>query len=185
MGSNNFRDQHDMDIKDLAGISRPLGRLVEVVAQGIGAISAPLLTRWNASADAHKIEKISKAIKGTTEAHNLPVEYSDEKMKISNAIYENTILTENNTIEDRLRMRLDFQEKKRQSNIEDITSVAAQVLLDNEEVSDQKPNEDWVMRFFSGAQDISSDQMKDLWGRILAGEIKKPGSFSLRRCGRI
>lgn len=37
-----------MDIKDLAGLSEPLKRLIEVVAEGVGAISQPLLTRKNA-----------------------------------------------------------------------------------------------------------------------------------------
>lgn len=77
-------------------------------------------------------------------------------------------------------LRLDYQERKRQQNIENITSVAATELAQVEEVSDEKPDEDWINRFFSSAQDISSEQMQDLWGRVLAGEIKKPGSFSLK-----
>lgn len=39
---------------------------------------------------------------------------------------------------------------------------------------------DWITRFFDYAEDISSENMQDLWGRILAGEVKKPKSYSLR-----
>ena len=53
--------------------------------------------------------------------------------------------------------------------------------MENEtEVSDEKVNEDWTTRFFNYAQDISDDEMQELWARILAGEVKRPNSFSLR-----
>lgn len=32
------------EIKDLAGLSEPLKRLIEVIAEGIGGVSRPLLT---------------------------------------------------------------------------------------------------------------------------------------------
>jgi hypothetical protein len=39
---------------------------------------------------------------------------------------------------------------------------------------------DWVARFFGSAQDVSNEDMQKLWARILAGEVVKPGTFSLR-----
>ena len=41
-----------MEIKDLAGISEPLKRLVEVIAEGVGAVTYPYLVRNNADAKA-------------------------------------------------------------------------------------------------------------------------------------
>jgi hypothetical protein len=38
--------------------------------------------------------------------------------------------------------------------------------------------QDWVVRFFNYAQDISDEQMQELWAKILAGEVSQPGSFS-------
>lgn len=35
-------------------------------------------------------------------------------------------------------------------------------------------------RFFSYAEDISEDEMQNIWAKILAGEIKQPKSFSKR-----
>jgi len=35
-------------------------------------------------------------------------------------------------------------------------------------------------RFLNIAEDISDEDMQVIWGRVLAGEIKKPKSFSLR-----
>ena len=41
-------------------------------------------------------------------------------------------------------------------------------------------DEDWIARFFELAKDVSREEMQKLWGRLLAGEISKPGQFSLR-----
>ncbi|WP_308698356.1 DUF2806 domain-containing protein [uncultured Thomasclavelia sp.] len=39
---------------------------------------------------------------------------------------------------------------------------------------------DWFFRFFDAASNVTDEQMKDLWARILAGEITHPGTFSFR-----
>jgi hypothetical protein len=50
----------------------------------------------------------------------------------------------------------------------------------DEQVSDQPVDPDWFARWRSGAEDVSSEQMQQLWARILAGEVREPGKFSLR-----
>ncbi len=37
---------------------------------------------------------------------------------------------------------------------------------------------DWINVFAEHAERASSDRMRDLWGRVLAGEIRKPGAFA-------
>ena len=44
----------------------------------------------------------------------------------------------------------------------------------------EKVDPNWGKRFFNIAQDISDENMQELWSKILAGEISQPGSFSLR-----
>jgi len=39
---------------------------------------------------------------------------------------------------------------------------------------------DWFLRFFEAAGNISNEDMQILWARILAGEIYRPGAFTLR-----
>lgn len=46
---------------------------------------------------------------------------------------------------------------------------------DDQEVID----EDWLNLFSRHAEDASSNKLRSLWGRILAGKIRAPGSFSL------
>lgn len=39
---------------------------------------------------------------------------------------------------------------------------------------------DWFIRFYENVGNISNDEMQEIWAKILAGEINKPHSFSLR-----
>lgn len=39
---------------------------------------------------------------------------------------------------------------------------------------------DWFIRFYENVGNISDDDMQNIWAKILAGEINKPHSFSLR-----
>jgi len=46
--------------------------------------------------------------------------------------------------------------------------------------TEKKIQEDWLYRWRNYAGEVSSDELQALWGRILAGEIKSPGSYSYR-----
>lgn len=169
-----------MEIKDLAGISEPLTRLIEVIAQGVGAVSAPYLTRQNANAKAHEIRAIAAALKEVGELQRLPVHYQDGALEIWQKPEDSQLLLEPQSADDRTHSRLDYQERKRQANIESVTSIAAAELAEEDSVAEDSPDEDWVNRFFSSAQDVSLAEIQVLWGRILAGEIRRPGTYSLR-----
>jgi hypothetical protein len=62
-----------MEIKDLAGLSKPLTRLIEVISKGVGSVTAPYLTRKNAEAKAHEIRVISDALDDVAQQNNLTV----------------------------------------------------------------------------------------------------------------
>lgn len=73
---------------------------------------------------------------------------------------------------------------KEQINLDDITVNAAKDLSDKiinvESTSDKEIEEDWLNEFESHARLKSSDDMKLIFGKILSGEILKPGTFSIR-----
>ncbi|GGA00862.1 DUF2806 domain-containing protein [Dyella caseinilytica] len=169
-----------MEIKDLAGLSKPLTRLIEVISQGIGAVSRPYLIRRTADAKAHEVRVIAAALKDVANQHQLPVVFKDGEVELWQKPEDRTLLLDTSSCDERTASRTDYRERKRQNNVESITSVAAADLFDQTEVPDQRPDEDWINRFFSAAEDVSSEQMQELWGRILSGEIKKPGSYSLK-----
>lgn len=79
-----------------------------------------------------------------------------------------------------LKKKLHEQIRK-ESNIAKAVSVAEDVLeQDEQEPPDSTVNEDWLYSWRDYAGQVSSDELQDLWGRVLAGEVKNPGSYSLR-----
>ena len=81
-------------------------------------------------------------------------------------------------IEKRANNRLLNKELRRQKNIESVVKGAAHLLP--EQVFDEKPNEDWIYEFFNSCQDIGDNEMHILWSKILASEVSKPGTYSIR-----
>lgn len=51
---------------------------------------------------------------------------------------------------------------------------------DAQEPPEAKIDEDWLFRWRDSASNVSAEYLQHLWGRVLAGELKAPGSFSLR-----
>src|SRR5215216_5224189 len=100
-----------MDIKDLAGLSEPLKRLIEVTAEGIGAISHPLLVRRNADAKAYEIRAIAQAVADSQKLLGT-VKYEE-----GNVIVESTatqeVLPDETDIEQRILMRVAYQQAKK------------------------------------------------------------------------
>lgn len=169
-----------MKISDLAGLSKPLTRLIEVISAGIGTVSRPYFIKKVADARAYEATKLCEALNEIAEKQNLPVIYKDGNLEIWQKPEDKTLILASSDIAERCSNRIDYQERKRQKNIENITAAAAEELAQETSIPDNSPDEDWITRFFSCAQDISSDEMQELWGRILSGEIKRPGSYSLR-----
>jgi hypothetical protein len=74
---------------------------------------------------------------------------------------------------------------KEQLNLDQITLNAANELAKNTQIgSDEKEaediSEDWLNEFENLARLKSSEDMKLVFGKILSGEIIKPGSFSIK-----
>lgn len=51
---------------------------------------------------------------------------------------------------------------------------------DPSEPSPEKPQDDWLLRWRDCAAGVSSEELQQIWGKVLAGEVKSPGQFSLR-----
>jgi hypothetical protein len=75
------------------------------------------------------------------------------------------------------------KELRAQSNKEGVAKKAIEHLAEGSGASDDKPatpDEDWLNAFERYAENASSEKVRDLWGRVLAREIRKPKTFSLR-----
>jgi len=166
-----------MEFKDLAGISKPLTKLLSVVASGTGKVFHASLKRKTADAAAYEIKTIAAAV-SDCQGQDALVSYKDGKVSIKPTPPNKAMALDTNIVE-RASSRVEFQETKRQHNIESVVQYAADS-MDEEQVSNEELDEDWVSRFFRTAEDISSEHMQYLWGKILAGEVTHPGTYSLR-----
>jgi len=78
------------------------------------------------------------------------------------------------------------EEIRKQINREGVFIESVEALRDIPEPTasdhDRSPEtlaEDWINVFSAFAEKASSERLQQLWGRILSGEIRKPGSYSL------
>lgn len=81
-------------------------------------------------------------------------------------------------IQQRGLKRLIHEEGRKQENIENITKLALEDL--REDAKPENIDEDWLVNFFEKCKLFSDRDMQILWGRILAGEANKAGTFSKR-----
>ncbi len=74
-----------------------------------------------------------------------------------------------------------INEIRKEVNVAKAILVAeAELENDQEEPSEMPINDDWIHRWRDCASKVSSEDLQSLWGKVLAGETKVPGSFSLR-----
>ena len=144
-----------------------------------------MLASWRARREA---EAKQIAVKGEVAAQRILAEGQSSALQtIANAqadarqklISPNTILQGELTLAETVNQRIQFQEEKRQGNIGAVVRQAA-AQLGGKDVPDQEPDHDWTARFFNEIQDVSSEEMQTLWARVLAGEVERPGSTSIK-----
>ena len=61
-----------------------------------------------------------------------------------------------------------------------VLKAEAELQNDPQPPPDRNVEGDWLFRWRDAASKVSSEKLQELWGRVLAGEIKSPGSCSLR-----
>ena len=151
-------------------------KLIDYSASGIGAVAGSMLAPWKASREGKARIESTKADIQITELHETAL--LETRKRIEN--YDP--LEQSGNLDNYVSERIQFQEQKRLANAKSVIYKAAQELGDKE-VPDQEPDHDWTARFFSFVQDVSSEEMQILWAKILARQVEKPDSTSLRTLG--
>lgn len=80
------------------------------------------------------------------------------------------------------------KEYRKQINREAVATAMIEDMRDHAESLDAgaakapiaEVDEDWLNVFERYAEDASSERLQGLWGRVLSGEVRKPGRFSTR-----
>ena len=162
------------EVKDLLGLAEPATKLIEMVSNAIGTIYEPRKIKKLADAEAYKIEKITSAANETN--FNGEIEFIDGKIKISN---NDIINQEIKSLVTNEVKRL-FNEKE---NIKKIADFAYKELENDKSEIKNEIDEDWNINFFDKGRKIYSEDLQFIFGKILAGEIKQPGTYSKRLLG--
>ena len=155
-------------------------KLIDVIASGIGAVAGSLLLPYKAwmqsKADKIKIKEKADSMKliaqAQAEARDILIHKQDTVS--TDEIRTNIKMDTENLIQTKVL----FQERKRLNNLQNIVSQAKEKLPN--QVNNKPVDPDWTARFFQNAQDISTEEMQQIWSSILAGEVETPGRTSLR-----
>lgn len=80
------------------------------------------------------------------------------------------------------KFEADYLAARRSINLRRIELLAHQYAegTADEEVTDEPMDPDWFARWREAAQDVSNEEMRQLWARLITGEVKSPGTFSLQ-----
>lgn len=160
-----------MEIKNLLGLDKPATKLIEVISAGFGTLYRPRAMRNEADAKAYEVIALEKA---AAEGEKIR-----RDIEITSAIGRiETITAQNPELAARAKQRLLVREIEGQVNIEAIAEHAALALTST--VSEEPVSPDWRRKFFLEAENICDEDMQKLWGKVLAGEVTNPGSFSIR-----
>lgn len=159
-----------MAVSDIIKAStEPVNKLMDAVTGAIGKAYEPRHVRKMADAKAYEIKTISNEIRNNSD---IPIVYSGTGIEMDISNYEELFK--------RAGGRLAYQEIVKQENIEAVVDRAYQELIGKFSASEETVSRDWMTRFINSVGDIGSDDLQKLWGKILAGEILEPGTFSYK-----
>ncbi len=175
----------------------PLEKLIDVIAQGVGRITKDYFIRKDIRTEIYKRKEV-EGIRQKKES--IDAERHNEKLKLIANLSKDFSLKEYSekdgltlkfkedvdkydslvSIDERAKSRVIHKRTVEQENIEAITNHATKDILNTKAVSDKEVNKDWIFKFFNLAEQVSEQDMQMIWGKILAGEVKRPNSYSIR-----
>lgn len=146
----------NMDVKDLAGLSEPLKRVIDCLDKGISSLMNPF---------AYKRAERAKLM--------IEKERSDQ-----NAI----IALKEAMAQDMVEVARTSRDRNELHNIAEIYGGAISELqnCDPSKLPAQLPSDEWAAHFYDSSKDCSDDEIRVIWSKILAGEIQSPGKYYKR-----
>ena len=162
-------DVKGIEISNIFGLEKPTTKLIECISAGIGKVYEPTHVKRMAKAKKKEIEIIGEAI---TENINLQTKYEGGNVVVDSTSAEELIKRTGN--------RLLFTEMRKQQNIETIISQTYNELENEENVTNEPVDKDWLFNYFDIVGNISDEKLQKIWSSILAGEIKAPHTYTLR-----
>ena len=153
--------------------SKAYRKTLSVFASGIGAVAGLILKPAHAKADAKVL-----LIQQQAQKDALSIADGSKTLNDKGQLVPANQLNDVFSLDNEISARFEFQEKKRQNNLKSLAHKTLEKIDDV--VSDKPVDEDWISKYFSYAQDVTSDDMQEIWAKVLAREISNPDSVAVR-----
>ena len=164
-------------------------RLWDTVENAIGGLLRPWQTRrkGRARADVRREEllTLAQAEQDVNDIRAGRKRFDADRRLVEGSEWDNEASSPNDltaaTLAATAQRSLVVQQMRAEVNVaKAVLSAEADLEDDPQEPSDRRVDDDWLFRWRESASKVSVEELRTLWGRVLAGEIKSPGTFSLR-----
>jgi len=145
--------------KSLVHITKAADTLIKKIDKAVGGIFRP-----------HQIMRVAKAEAAAT--------IIKAKAEAETALIKTQSDIDTEEIKRRALHRFVEEEARHQVNMEAIAEKAVHLLTEGADAD--AVEDDWVTNFFDKSRIVSDEQMRQIWSRVLAGEVNAPGTFSRR-----
>jgi len=178
----------------MIGLSKLAQKMWSTVAdKGIGGALKPWQMKREGMA-AIELERCRRLVLAQTDSDVEKIKSGEALLVLENNVNPK-LINKNNTIIDEINEPYIDIEKITSVVSRDIISekiagdinvtkalfVADEILSkDESEPTTEEIDEDWLYRWRKSASEIKTEELQQLWGGVLAGEVKSPGTFSLR-----
>lgn len=155
-----------IDLKDFVPATWKLAQMVYNSSGSLG-LGERLLAPVIGKQDAKDVENRVK------DCHRL-IRLHKNEMKATKGLSSDELAQLDNNIVQYIQERILY---KKQNNFMNVIRGAVDI-LGNKQVSNHDIDEDLTDYLFSCVQDVSTEELQQIWSRILAGEVEKPNSTS-------
>lgn len=150
-------------------VTKPLEKATEGTTKGLGRLFSCFFGKWEANNQ--RYQALSEA---QTEQDCKAIQQGNALFRDGN-FFSLPIVSTGSLI-------LDAERSQKSQNLYGNLKVAYEVLKDipDYEIPDEEVDPDFIARWRREAKVIGKEELQSTWGRILAEEIKTPGSISYR-----
>jgi len=151
--------------------------------KGIGALLRPQQRIRDARAEGDALRIIAQATKDAQEilAGNVTVRMDGSTVRLAEPDRARLDETDPRNRAAIIReVELARQVRAETNTAKAIAHAVEELRDDPSEPPKDQIDEDWLYRWRDAASNVSAEHLQNLWGRVLAGELRQPGSISLR-----
>ncbi|MEC6907757.1 DUF2806 domain-containing protein [Photobacterium piscicola] len=173
---------------DIPGEKLVIKMWESLIDKGIGGVLQPWQERRVGES---RLELKQKELIKLARAEKMADDIRQGKVNFENLMLENHLEHQNERVEPSINMERLVQDTintetseriRKNINVSKSILIAEDILFTETESSsdDEKIDDDWLFNWREYAGRVSSEDLQQLWGKVLAGEIKQPGRYSYR-----